>query len=185
MRQISIGSAALVLIVLSLGPVAGDARAQGKPREPVAVVGEQPIYDDDLLPFVQAQVFQLRLQEYEIKSRALENLVNQRLLEREAKRKRIPVEIILEHEVDAKVPEPTDAGLQALYIVQKELLKNRPQAQREHAYGENACLQPVPQTSRRQPGTGGPLGIGAYGGHRAWGDEEAAAARGARVVRKD
>lgn len=123
MRQMSIGSAALALIVLSLGPAAGDARAQGKAREPVAVVSGQPIYDEDLLPFVQAQVFQLRLQEYEMKSKALENLVNRRLLEGEARRKRIPVENVLEQEVDAKVPEPTDAELQALYIVQKELLK--------------------------------------------------------------
>lgn len=125
MRQMSIRSAALVLVVLSLGSVAhvGEARAQAKPKEPLAVVGGQPIYDDDLLPFVQAQVFQLRLQEYEMKSRALENLVNQRLLEREAKRKRIPVESVLEHEADAKVPEPTEAELQALYIVQQELLK--------------------------------------------------------------
>jgi protein-disulfide isomerase len=123
MRQMSIRSAVVVLVVLSFGSVAGDAGAQGKAKEPVAVVAGQPIYDDDLLPFVQAQVFQLRLQEYEMKSKALENLVNQRLLEGEAKRKRIPVENVLEHEVDAKVPEPTDAELQALYIVQKDLLK--------------------------------------------------------------
>ena len=54
------------------------------------MVAGQPIYDDDLLPFVQAQVFQLRVQEYEVKSKALENLVNQKLLEAEAKKKGIP-----------------------------------------------------------------------------------------------
>src|SRR5438094_1810873 len=98
------------------------AFGQAKQKEPVAVVAGQPIYDDDLLPFVQAQVFQLRVQEYEVKSKALENLVNQKLLEAEAKRKGIPTEKVLEQDVDAKVPEPTEAELQALYIVQKEQL---------------------------------------------------------------
>ena len=96
---------------------------QARQKQPLAVVAGQPIYDDDLLPFVQAQVFQLRVQEYEVKSKALENLVNQKLLEAEAKKKGIPTEKVLAQEVDAKVPEPTEAELQALYIVQKEQLR--------------------------------------------------------------
>src|SRR5438094_1077451 len=99
------------------------ASGQAKQKEPVAVVAGQPIYEDDLLPLVQAQVFQLRLQEYEVKSKALENLVNQKLLEAEAKKKGIPAEKVLAQEVDARVPEPTEAELQALYIVQKEQLR--------------------------------------------------------------
>src|SRR6266478_6461454 len=102
---------------------ASQAFGQARQKEPLAVVAGQPIYDDDLLPFVQAQVFQLRVQEYEVKSKALENLVNQKLLEAEAKKKGIPTEKVLAQEVDAKVPEPTDAELQALYIVQKEQLR--------------------------------------------------------------
>src|SRR5947199_2803136 len=102
---------------------ASQALGQAKQKEPLAVVAGQPIYDDDLVPFVQGQVFQLRLQEYEVKSKALENLVNQKLLEAEAKKKGIPTEKLLEQEVDAKVPEPTETELQALYIVQKEQLR--------------------------------------------------------------
>ena len=106
-------------VCLFLGSVvcASQAFGQTKHKEPLAVVAGQPIYDDDLLPFVQAQVFQLRVQEYEVKSKALENLVNQKLLEAEAKKKGIPAEKVLAQEVDAKVPEPTEAELQALYIV--------------------------------------------------------------------
>src|SRR6266568_6314814 len=116
--------AVLVFVFLLLGSVASVAETPGqaKQKEPLAVVGGQPIYDDDLVPFVQAQVFQLRLQEYDVKSKALENLVNQMLLEAEAKKKGIPTEKVLEQEVDAKVPEPTEAELQALYIVQKQQL---------------------------------------------------------------
>src|SRR2546426_2900964 len=113
------------LVFLLLGCAAGASEAfdQARQKEPLAVVAGQPIYDEDLLPLVQAQVFQLRLQEYEAKSKALENLVNQKLLEAEAKKKGIPAEKVLAQEVDAKVPEPTEAELQALYIVQKEQLR--------------------------------------------------------------
>jgi len=114
----------LPFVFLLLGPAGSLAQTpvQAKQKEPLAVVAGQTIYDDDLLPFVQAQVFQLRLQEYDVKSKALENLVNQKLLEAEAKKKAISTEKVLELEVDAKVAEPTEGELQALYIVQKQQL---------------------------------------------------------------
>ena len=111
------------LLLLGSASLAQSPGKDKQKKDPLAVVAGQPIYDDDLLPFVQAQVFQLRLQEYDVKSKALENLVNQKLLEAEAKRKGIPTDKVLEQEVDTRVPEPTEAELQALYIVQKEQLK--------------------------------------------------------------
>src|SRR5256884_3940569 len=102
---------------------ASQAFGQARQKEPLAVVAGQPIYDDDLLPLVQAQVFQLRVQGYEVKSKALENLVNQKVLEAEARKRGLPAEKVLAQEVDAKIPEPTEAELQALYIVQKEQLR--------------------------------------------------------------
>jgi protein-disulfide isomerase len=95
---------------------------QAKKKEPLASIAGRAIYDDDLIPSVQAQLFQLRLQEYEVKIRALENLVNEKLLETEAKKKGMSGQKVLEQEVDGKVAEPTEAELQALYIVQKEQL---------------------------------------------------------------
>ena len=112
-----------VCLLLGCAVCAPHTFGQAKQKKPLAVVAGQPIYEDDLLPFIQAQVFQLRVQEYEVKSKALENLVNQKLLEAEAKKKGIPTEKVLAQEVDAKVPEPTEAELQALYIVQKEQLR--------------------------------------------------------------
>jgi len=84
-----------VCLLLGCAACASHTFGQAKQKEPLAVVAGQPIYDDDLLPFVQAQVFQLRVQEYEVKSKALENLVNQKLLEAEAKKKGIPTEKVL------------------------------------------------------------------------------------------
>jgi protein-disulfide isomerase len=88
----------------------------------VATVAGQSVFEDDLLPAVQGQLHQLRLQEFELKSKALDNLINQRLLEAEAKRRGIAPNKLLEQEADAKVSAPTDSELQALYIVQKEQL---------------------------------------------------------------
>jgi protein-disulfide isomerase len=124
MRPKATKLALLAFVFLLVGSAKSIAQISGqaKQKEPLAVVAGQTIYDDDLLPFVQAQVFQLRLQEYDVKSKALENLVNQKLLEAEGKKKGIPTEKVLEQEVDAKVAEPTEAELQALYIVQKQQL---------------------------------------------------------------
>ena len=119
----SLALPAFVFLLLGSAASLAQTVGQAKQKEPLAVVGGQTIYDDDLVPFVQGQVFQLRLQEYEVKSKALENLVNQKLLEAEAKKKGIPTEKLLEQEANAKVAEPTEAELQALYIVQKDQLK--------------------------------------------------------------
>src|SRR5690349_21278477 len=92
------------------------AQAGSKETEPLAVVAGQTITSEDLLPFIQVQVFQLRLQEYELRNRALENAINQKLVELEAKKKGIPAEKLLEQDVDAKLAEPTEGELQALFI---------------------------------------------------------------------
>jgi len=117
-------SVLLFYLVLSLGPQNSVAQSRGSAQsgEPLALVAGQPIYEDDLRPFTAGELFQLRVKEYDVQNKALENLVNQRLLEIEGKRKGIPTEKVLEQEVDSKVPEPTEAELQALYIVQKEQL---------------------------------------------------------------
>jgi hypothetical protein len=79
------------LLLVSLSLVA-NLQAQtpetGKPKQPLAMIDGQAINDDDLLPYVQAQLRPLREQEYQIKKKALENLINQRLLEAAANNRR-------------------------------------------------------------------------------------------------
>jgi len=106
------------------------ARAQApdpsKPaKEPIATIAGQPIYDDDLLPSVASQLMPLRNQEYQLKKKALENLIDQKLLEAEAKKKGVSTDKFLEQEVDAKVADPTDGEVNAFYLAQKNQL-NRP-----------------------------------------------------------
>jgi len=94
-----------------------------KSKKKVAVVAGQTIYEDDLLPMLQGPLQQLRSQEYELKRQALEQLVNQKLLEAEAKRKGVPTARLLAQEVDAKVAEPSQAELGAYYEGHKESLR--------------------------------------------------------------
>jgi predicted DsbA family dithiol-disulfide isomerase len=91
----------------------------------VAIVAGQSIHEDDLKPLLQSQSRQAQLQEYEQKSKALENLVNQKVLEAEAKKKGIGLDKLLAEEVDATVPEATDAEVEAFYLGQRDRV-NRP-----------------------------------------------------------
>jgi len=100
----------------------GDA---AKSKQTVATVAGQAISDDDLTPSIQGQLLRLRTQEYELKKKALDSLIEQKLLDVAAKNKGISTEKLLQQEVNAKVPDPNDAELQGYYLAQKERL-NRP-----------------------------------------------------------
>jgi protein-disulfide isomerase len=86
-----------------------------KPKQPVATVEGQAIYDEDLAPSVQGQLLPLRNQEYEIKRKALDNLIEQKLLEAAAKKKGLTTEKLLDQEVNSKVPDPSDAEIEGYY----------------------------------------------------------------------
>lgn len=89
---------------------------------PLATVDGRPITEEDLAPMVQGQLRPLRDQEYQVRRKALDNLISQRILEAEAKKKGVTTDKLLEQEVDAKIPEATDVELKALYAVQREQL---------------------------------------------------------------
>jgi protein-disulfide isomerase len=99
-----------------------------KKSDPIATVDGQGITEDDLAPLVQGQLRPLRDQEYQIKKKALENLIWQKVLDAEAKKKGLTADKLLEQEVDSKMPEPTDAEINAVYAVQKDQI-NRPLAE--------------------------------------------------------
>ena len=121
MKAYSALFAFLLVPILSLGQSAAPAKSAA----PLATVDGQAITDDDLAPYVASQLRPLRDQEYQIKKKALDNLISQKLVEAEAKKKGVTTEKLYEQEVDAKVPEPTDVELNAIYAVQKDQI-NRP-----------------------------------------------------------
>jgi len=81
----------------------------------VATVGGKAISQQDLTDALGSQWMQLRNQEYEVKSKALENLIRQRVVEAEARKQGISGQKLLEREADAKVAEPGDAEVEAYF----------------------------------------------------------------------
>jgi hypothetical protein len=116
----------------------GAAQSSAPPKSdpPLATVDGQKLTEEDLARYVQSQLRPLREQEYQIKKKALDPLINQKLVDAEAKKKGLTTEKLYQQEVDAKVPESTDIELNAIYAVQKDQL-NRPfeevnAAERQH-----------------------------------------------------
>jgi len=81
-------------------------------------VDGQPIYDEDLAPSVEG-LQPLRNQEYEIKRKALDSLIEQKLLEKAAKKNGITTEKLLAQEVDAK-PKGTSDFAKISWLLSKK-----------------------------------------------------------------
>src|SRR5262245_49511376 len=71
----------------------------------LATFDDQKITEDDLAPLVAGQLRPLHEQEYQIRKKALDSLISQKVVEAEAKKKGLTTEKLYEQEVDAKVPE--------------------------------------------------------------------------------
>lgn len=113
-------------IILSALLVAVTCYSQAPPEPllkggPVATVGGQVITEDELTPMVQGQLRELEYQEYLIRRKALDDLINQKLLAAQASEKGLSTEEFLLQYVDSKVPEPTDVEVKAFYFRQRNL----------------------------------------------------------------
>ncbi len=106
-------------ILWSAGPVFAQS------ERPVAVIDGEVIHDADLAPLVSGRMQQLRRQEYEIKAQALEEFINQKLLESEAARQNVTPAELLAREADATVTPPTSGEMEAVYTAQEDRI-NRP-----------------------------------------------------------
>lgn len=94
-------------------------------KETLAIVSGQALDEEDLKPLIQGQLQQLQQQEYQIKRKALDELINQKLIEVEAKKKGLDSKKLLAQEVDAKIPEPTNSEVEGFYLAQQGQL-NKP-----------------------------------------------------------
>jgi protein-disulfide isomerase len=125
MRRFKVPLPLLISVFFAATSLAQNS-ATPKPKQPIATVDGQPIYDEDLAPSVEGQLQPLRNQEYEIKRKALDSLIEQKMLEVAAKKKGLTTEKLLDQEVNAKIPDPSDAELEGYYM---GLKVNRPLAE--------------------------------------------------------
>lgn len=94
------------------------AAAQTSQEKPVAVMGEEVFYEKDFLPPIQGQIHKIRLQEYELKRKALENAINKKLLRAEAEKGGMTEGAWLHQEVDSQAAEPTEAEIEQHFVAQ-------------------------------------------------------------------
>jgi len=113
----------LFIVIAALLP--GLAAQTPPPRQAIAQIGDQAIYDDDLFPSIGVQLWQFKNQEYDLKVKAIENLLNQRALENEAKNRGLSEDELLVQAVDSKLSPPSASEVEAYYLAQKSTL-NRP-----------------------------------------------------------
>ena len=99
---------------------AGDPPAT---EQPIALIDGKPVYTIELTEASQGQLLNLRKQEYEVKRRALDSLLDKKLLEAEAARRGISV-TALTKEIE-KVAEPTAGEVEAFYLANRDQLAQR------------------------------------------------------------
>jgi protein-disulfide isomerase len=90
--------------------------------DPIATVAGQPIYEQDLAPELWPKLRELRRQEYQMKSQALDELIRKRLFDAEAQKRGISTDKLLEQEVDSRVADPSDEEIEGYYVAVKSHL---------------------------------------------------------------
>jgi protein-disulfide isomerase len=123
-----LGSALLVAACGRLSQQA-EARAGGAPAAADAVAAEVEgvsITVAQVDEKARGSLATVRQQEYEARRRALEQLVDERLLEREAGARSLGTEELLSREVDGKTPRPTQAEVREVYQQYASQLGGRP-----------------------------------------------------------
>jgi protein-disulfide isomerase len=114
----------VALAALALGIWGGTAAAQKAPvgvnsPAPAARVGDEIITLEEVEQGVKPQLAKLEEQRYEILDQRLDQLIGERLLAQEAKRRSVSVEELLKTEVFAKAPDIPDSEVQA-FITQNK-----------------------------------------------------------------
>lgn len=115
-RHATLGALALaVLACQSPRPTpAATPDATGK-NAPVARIAGQPVTADELDKSIRNELNEIEQKTYDLRKQALDNLINQRLVEKKAKEAGKDVTDFLRAELAAKVAEPKDEEVRALY----------------------------------------------------------------------
>ena len=122
------GRHGLVIGGLALALLGGAAApAQDKPADVLAVVAGKPIAAADVDDVVRGQLLDLRAREYQLRSQALDALVTQALLEKEAAARGVTPEALHKTEVEDKAV-VTDAEAKAYYEANKARVGATPEA---------------------------------------------------------
>ena len=107
--------------------LSGAAFLQAQPAEStvVARINGEAVLESEIVDVFASQFRNLAVQEFELKKRALDEVIARHLVQKQAAKLGIKPEELLPREVDSKVPDPTQAELEAFSLGQRDRL-NRP-----------------------------------------------------------
>lgn len=95
------------------------------PTDPLATLNGQVVTEQEVMALANNQMMKINSQIYEIKRDAIDQIIQKRLLEAEAKKKGLSVDALLKKEVYDKVVNPTEAELQAIYEMKKSRMQGK------------------------------------------------------------
>jgi protein-disulfide isomerase len=98
---------------------ASDKGASSAASGVAAKVGDKTITLAELDDKAAANLMKVRQQEFEVRSQALDQMINDELLDREAKAKGVTKDKLVETEISNKAPNPTQAEVDAYYEANK------------------------------------------------------------------
>lgn len=123
-RAVAIGLLLLLLGLLGARAAIGEERQEKTKEQSVAArVDEQVITMQDLESALAPQLAKLQEQKYELMQSKLDELIEGRLLEQEAKRRGVTVEALLKAEVLSKVPKVAETEVASFIKENKARLK--------------------------------------------------------------
>lgn len=127
-------------LLLLLG--VGFPRAVLGAGEPLAVVDGETITAEEVEKPLAAQLSKLEEQVYDLKLQRVEALINEKLLSKEAAKRKITVQALLDAEVTAKVSLVTEQEIESFYQANKARIKGQESQVREQirAYLQNQKL---------------------------------------------
>jgi len=92
--------------------------------EPLAIIDGQPIYENQLPADEQAQLLRMAQQVYVVKLRALHAVLNQKLVDAEAKRKGVSTGDLMTSEIISEIPDPSEDQVSAYYQSHQDQLSH-------------------------------------------------------------
>lgn len=95
------------------------------PTDPWATLNGQVITEQEAMALANNQIMETNHEIYKIKRGAIDQIIQKRLLEAEAKKKGLSVDALLKKEVYDKVVNPTEAELQAIYEMKKSRMQGK------------------------------------------------------------
>ncbi len=118
--------AALVWLLGAGSPAPGQAAPQAAPSAVLATVEGWPVTEADIEARFRGQMLRLRNQVYSVKRRAVDTLIDERLVAAEADKRGLSRRELLQQEVTDKAGTVTEEDIEAFYEANAARLDNKP-----------------------------------------------------------